>query len=205
MSAYSTSRHSIYEREIQKRETRLRIIENATEAFSRHGFRKISTLDIAKQTKVSHGTIFAHFKSREALLCAVIEDFNTKIVDRLNSLIQKDASLCDRVTLHVASLIDQEDFYRQLVVEAPSLLPKARSVYISLHSAIASIICGSDETAIGIATKDVFITWISILHYHLVNKDVLSPDKPILESKGKEITRLFMSLMGNLKKAEETK
>ncbi|MEO0500569.1 MAG: TetR/AcrR family transcriptional regulator [Pseudomonadota bacterium] len=49
-------------------ETRQRVLEAANELFSRNGFTKTGTADIARAADVSEGSIFYHFGSKRALL-----------------------------------------------------------------------------------------------------------------------------------------
>ncbi|MHB9880572.1 TetR/AcrR family transcriptional regulator [Pacificimonas sp. ICDLI1SI03] len=48
-------------------ETRQRVLEAANELFSRNGFAKTGTADIARAADVSEGSIFYHFGSKRAL------------------------------------------------------------------------------------------------------------------------------------------
>jgi AcrR family transcriptional regulator len=203
LSVYSMSRYSMNKREQQKLETKEKIIRVATFLFSSTGFRDVSTLDIAHGAMVSHGTIFAHFKSREELVYTVIEIFGSNLLSRMNSLVEKDSTLEQVVALHLSSLMDTEDFYRELIIEAPNLPPKARTGFIAIQSGISDIICKSVDKTINLQLNHLFSTWSSLLHYYLSNRDIFAPNASILEKRGKEITRLFMELVSKNKITEE--
>lgn len=54
-------------RDVQREETRAKILEAALKAFSDHGYSAASTRDIANRAGVNQGLITYHFKSKEIL------------------------------------------------------------------------------------------------------------------------------------------
>jgi len=60
-------------RERQREETRNRIIDAASRAFSERGFRAASTRDIAARAGVNQGLITYHFRSKERLWKAALD------------------------------------------------------------------------------------------------------------------------------------
>ena len=66
-------------RQEQKIQTREKLIRVSTEVFSKKGIFSTKTLDVAKASKVSHGTVFSHFSTKEELLIAVIDEVGRKI------------------------------------------------------------------------------------------------------------------------------
>lgn len=187
---------SMNKREQQKLETKGKIEEIATDLFSALGFAAVSTLDVAKKAGVSHGTIFSHFKSREELIFAVVEKFSTKLLTRMNALVTDKMLLRQIVTIHLSCLLDYEDFYRELVIISPRLTGKAKSQYIFLMSSISELISLAKNDSNGLESNEIFTTWISLLHYHLTNRALFSPGESVIENKGKEIRKLFLSLVG---------
>ncbi|MGJ8682450.1 TetR/AcrR family transcriptional regulator [Paraglaciecola sp.] len=69
-------------RELQKQQTRQRIIDVATELFKEYGFENISTRQIAKQTCIANGTLFSHFADKQVLLNVI---FQETIAEKLNN------------------------------------------------------------------------------------------------------------------------
>ena len=49
------------------------ILQAATVLFSKNGFKETSTADLAKMINVAEGTIFYHFKTKDKLFLAVLE------------------------------------------------------------------------------------------------------------------------------------
>ena len=58
---------------MEKRDTRLAIIEAAVEVFARKGYEKATVDEIAAGAAVAKGTVFYNFKSKEDIFFAIIE------------------------------------------------------------------------------------------------------------------------------------
>lgn len=58
--------------------TRARIIEVALRLFSKRGFERASLSDVAKYAGVTRGAVYWHFRDKEELLTAVIEETELK-------------------------------------------------------------------------------------------------------------------------------
>jgi TetR/AcrR family transcriptional repressor of nem operon len=57
----------------RKQITHERIVENAARVMRQSGFGGLGVADIMKQSGLTHGGFYAHFASRDALLCEAIE------------------------------------------------------------------------------------------------------------------------------------
>jgi AcrR family transcriptional regulator len=57
----------------KKQITHERIVETAARAIRRVGFDGVGVADVMKEAGLTHGGFYAHFASREALLCEAIE------------------------------------------------------------------------------------------------------------------------------------
>ncbi len=56
----------------RKEQTHDRIVETASRAIRRSGFQGVGVADIMKQAGLTHGGFYAHFASRDALLCEAL-------------------------------------------------------------------------------------------------------------------------------------
>ena len=54
-------------------DTKVKIIETAVTAFSRHGLRRVSMSDVAEQAHISRQTLYAHYKNKDELFLAAME------------------------------------------------------------------------------------------------------------------------------------
>lgn len=57
------------------------ILQAATALFSEKGFKDASMAELCKMTGVAEGTIFYHFKSKEELFVAILENLRKSITD----------------------------------------------------------------------------------------------------------------------------
>ncbi len=78
-------------------ERRRDILGAATRLFSEKGFDATAVQMIADESKIAAGTIYLHFASKEAILAALHEDFESGLLDRAASvaaelLAEEDAS-----------------------------------------------------------------------------------------------------------------
>jgi AcrR family transcriptional regulator len=61
------------------------ILEAAAKLFSEKGFRETPMAEISRITGAAEGTIFYHFKNKEQLFVAILEDFKRHIIEDFKS------------------------------------------------------------------------------------------------------------------------
>src|SRR5262245_6352874 len=93
-------------RKEQKDATRRLIIRAAEKLFAARGITQTTTADIARAVKLSHGAVFVHFPSREALVVAVIEAFGARLSQAFAEQVSGD--LEGVLRSHLAVLADYE-------------------------------------------------------------------------------------------------
>lgn len=80
----------------RKELTHERIVETAARAIRRTGFQGLGVADIMKEAGLTHGGFYAHFASRDALLCEALEragqDAGAGLARRIASQQPSDAS-----------------------------------------------------------------------------------------------------------------
>ncbi len=62
-----------------------RLLEAATYLFATKGFKDTSMAELAKMTGTAGGTVFYHFKTKEDLYLAVLEDVKIRLVEAFES------------------------------------------------------------------------------------------------------------------------
>ena len=84
------------------------ILANAIQLFARHGYHATAVSDVAAAAGVSHGTVFLHFGSKEALFRAAVLDplakFRDETVQALTGSDSSAAGLRDLVTVHLEGI-----------------------------------------------------------------------------------------------------
>jgi AcrR family transcriptional regulator len=74
-----------------------RILDAAAELLLRHGYRRVTVDDIAQRADVGKGTVYLHWKTREAVFAAV---FEREVQGALDSLVQALGADPDGFLLH---------------------------------------------------------------------------------------------------------
>ncbi len=185
----------------QKEITRQRLIEAAMQLFATKGILATSTADVAEAISMSHGSVFLHFPTRDDLVNAVIDEFGKILSIEFQKSVDQDSGLHQVLKAHLRALQQFEDFYSRLVIESPLLSLKVRGTLFMLQSAIShgifmAVKQGQKSGTIRhIKRHLLFNTWISLIHYYLANKDLFAPQKSVIEEKGDELIRHYMSLV----------
>ena len=70
--------------------TRKRVLASALSLFVKKGYEQTTFTDIAARLKMTKGAVYWHFKSKEALLVALVEEMLEKFQRQLDELMPKD-------------------------------------------------------------------------------------------------------------------
>lgn len=188
-------------RKEQKEKTRLGLVRTAEDLFSRRGIAITTTAEVANAMEVSHGTVFVHFPTREDLVLAVVEKFGERISDELGRRVSEEQSLRQMLKNHVEVVSEFEDFYMRLISESQSLPKGIRSVLYSLNSFLSYRFFAAAKKLMktGELKKfdqpTFFNTWLALVHFQVMNRDLFSEKRPILAHVGDELVRQFFHLI----------
>lgn len=188
-------------RQIQKEQTREKIIKTAYEQFGKRGILNTRMSDIAVAAGISHGSVFAHFETQEALVSTVIEVYCGKIAQRTHELTENSSTVRDLLRAHLSGIKEYEPFYTRLAMEARLLPEQSRSVLSSMQSAVSFHLSRAAEREMreGIIREMpvsfLFNTWMGLINYYLVNGDLFTPDGKVIEHCGEELLDNFMRLI----------
>lgn len=189
------------QRQDQKDQTRKCIVEAALQQFAKDGLTAAKTSDIAMAAKVSHGTIFVHFPTRENLLDTVIEEFGMRISRRLHELADKNCSMEEVLKAHLKGVAEYESFYTRLVTENRLLSESSRNTLIIIQSSISFHILqiAEKEMKAGVLRSIpydlLFNTWIGLVHHYLANGDLFAPGVSVVEQHGNRLVDYFINLI----------
>lgn len=132
-------RKSVDERDDGNR--RRALILGAARLFRRKGFDATSTRDIAAAAGMQSGSPFYHFKTKQALLFAVMEEGMRSALERQRRLLAELAGADPREQLrrlvrnHFEVLLGSgSDFYPVMLYEARSITPRQRAQLADLRS-----------------------------------------------------------------------
>jgi AcrR family transcriptional regulator len=74
-----------------------RILENAEELFTEHGYKAVSIRDIARASEVTNAALYYYFSNKEALFEAVMEQHATRLKANMQQAGEKNASNREKV------------------------------------------------------------------------------------------------------------
>jgi len=188
-------------RQAQKENTRGRILEAACAEFCARGILATRMEDVARAAGVSHGTVFLHFPSQEALVAAVIGEYCGRIAQRTHELAESEQGVRAVLSAHLAGVAEYEPFYTRLVIEQPLLPEACRSAWVGVQSAVSFHLgqAAEGEMAEGkirrMPVHLLFNGWAGLLHYYLANGDLFAPGGHVLARYGEELLNHYMNLI----------
>jgi len=190
-------------RQMQKSNTRKKIIETAYRIFSQKGF-SVATSVIAKEAGVSHGSIFAYFPTLNDLLICVLSDFEENIGKSLHMLAEKCDSIENLLEEHLNVLEKYEAFYSRLISEKNKLPDEAKYTFSFIQSTMAFHFSSVIEREIEKGTVKklpihlLFNTWLGLIHYYLLNKEFFSDSsESVLKRYRAELLHTYLNLIKN--------
>ena len=188
-------------RALQKEQTKALLLKTAYDVFSKKGIMNTRVSDIAQAAELSHGTIFVHFKSQEAMIEEVVAVYGQKIALRTHALAQSCGSLPELLRAHLDGIMEFEPFYTRLVIENRLLPPGARDSFLAVQSAISFHFSQVMQRGRESARKDeipsylLFNMWIGLIHYYLANGDLFAPEGHVIRRYGEALIQGFMKLL----------
>jgi len=189
-------------RQAQKEQTRKKILQAACQVFSEEGFGS-TTQAVAKRAGVSHGAVFAHFPTVGDLLSALLTEFGDSIGARLHRLAENKQGMEELLAEHLAALAEYEAFYVRLLSERSRLPGGARSTLLSIQSAVAFHFYEvatreiREKKVKNLPPHMLFNLWLGLVHYYLLNKDLFSPEEPVLKRYKTELLGSYLTLIQN--------
>lgn len=185
----------------QKEQTKALLLKTAYEVFSKNGIMNTRISDIAEAAKVSHGTIFVHFRSQEALIEEVIGLYGQKIALYAHEYSQDCSGLTDLLRTHLNGIMEYEPFYVRLVLENRILPIGARDAFIAIQSAISLHFSQIAQKEKGlpengkIPTYMLFNMWIGLVHHYIANGDLFAPEGNVIRRYGDFMIECFIKLL----------
>lgn len=188
-------------RKKQKTQTRLSLIQQAEALFSKNGIGNTTTAHVAKANKVSHGALFVHFPTREDLILSVVASFGDRLSAEMGKRFEDDMALKDLLKAHIQVLSEFEDFYMRLISESQSLPPNIRSIVYAMNASLsyrfyrAAQVQMKDGKIKKMTQPEFFNTWMALINYYVMNRDLFLDKTPILTEIGEDVLRHFLNLI----------
>ena len=90
----------------RKAETRSALLEAAATVFARRGMQQASIDEVAEHAGFTKGAVYAHFKSKEELFLAMLDDRFARHAEEIDDLLASDADPEDQARAGAANFID---------------------------------------------------------------------------------------------------
>ena len=181
-------------RQQQKEQTRALLLRTAYDVFSERGIMNTRMSDIAQAAGLSHGAVFVHFPTREALIEETVEAYGGQIAARTHALADDCGSLDELLRAHLDGISAFEPFYTRLVIENRLLPTGARDSWMGIQSAISFHFARVAKQR-AVPPHMLFNLWIGLVHHYLAYGDLFAPEGNVLKRHGDTLIQSFMALL----------
>jgi AcrR family transcriptional regulator len=209
MSKYSVSDKSVKalnlppatSRAQQRDATKRDLVHAGLRMVAERGFAATTTAAIAQASGKAHGTVFLHFKNRDAMVAGLVEELGRTMSQRLAALPGTTASLVDVLDAHLAALFDHEVLYARLLCEASTLPLAARARVFALQSGVAWRLREAHarevlaQTARPMAPVALANIWIALTNHYLMNRDLFAPGASVIATHGGELKAQLLEIV----------
>jgi AcrR family transcriptional regulator len=179
------------------------ILKTATKLFTKKGFLKVSTLEIAEKAGIAHGTLFFHFHDRSELIVACIYKVMEKLAKDLNENARNTDDVEKICNIFLNEIDNYRNFYCRLVKDMPHLPLHIQRMVFSSLSGFSVHFVETIETAQknkiirNFEPKYAMFYWFGVINYMFMYSDMLGT-KRLSEKDKKELVVFFMSSLKNL-------
>lgn len=166
----------------------------------RDGFREASTLDVARRARVSHGLVFAHFATRDALLVEAVSDLGMQMTNAMHALVHDGAPVREVLRAHLRCIQDHEELYARLIAELPFLPARARTAWVGVQSAVSHHLADAYAASVRAGELErlpphlVFNTWVGLVHHYVLSRELFAPGGSVVRKHGPMLVDHFLRL-----------
>ena len=105
--------------------TRSALVEVARRVFTERGFAETSTEEIVREAGVTRGALYHHFKDKQDLFRAVLEDIEVRLTERCTHAVSREKNLKDGLLAGCNEFLDaclEPDVQRIALIDGPAVL-----------------------------------------------------------------------------------
>ncbi len=188
-------------RQIQKQKTREHLLKIAKREFIIKGFLNTATSEISEKAGIAHGTLFLHFKNKDALIVAILDRELEEINLSIQQMIIKAVDLEQLFKQYLDLLQEEEELFAVLARELPFYNEELRRKILFRDSIIRSHFHKTIE--LGIKEKryrDVDVTSVVMflfgtINYYLSLKSIFVKEGSVIEKFKTSIIKTMKSLL----------
>ncbi len=188
-------------RQLQKQKTRLHLLKIAKSEFVKKGFLNTTTSEIADAAGIAHGTLFLHFKNKDALIVEILDKELEEINQAIQQMIAEAVDLEQLLLQYLNLLQKEEELFAVLARELPFYNEELRRKILFRDSIIRSHFHRAIE--LGIKEKkyrDVDVTsavmfLFGTINYYLSLKSIFIKEGSVIEKFKPSIIKTLKDLL----------
>ncbi len=184
----------------KKKQTREKIISAVISVISEEGITDSLVKSVSKTAEVAHGSIFAHFGSKESMLAEAVQNYKTKIWKYL--LPEKSENqLSNALDAHLKLISENENLYTNLILKTSILPEKVRMIVLQLQMEISAYLITAITAGVSgnkIRKLDPILAvnmWLGLVNHYLQNAELFSPGESTIKKHGEALKKFFMELV----------
>jgi len=189
-------------RELHKQQTRNLLLQTARECFVRDGFLQTPVSKISAQAQVAHGTLFAHFQSKDNLILQVIDLEMSEISAAIEELLIEAEEVGEILQQYLNLLAQKEAFFTVLAKETPFYSLDLRRKLIFRDSVIRSYFfqkISEQNNSLSAAEISSALNWLfGTLNYYLANQEIFVQSGSVIEKFRGTIIHTFKKIIGEI-------
>lgn len=189
-------------RQIAKQKTFDRIIQSAKKLIEEKGILHLTTIEIANSAQVAHGTLFAHFETKETLVAKVSQIELIRIAKKLKSIAERKTKIDVLIDNYLSLVAENEKFYAVIAKEFPFLDEKIQQSVLANETIIKNILYKKIEegnSAGQFGVIDITMTvafFFASINYYLSRKEYyISGKGALMNQKKNQISETFLKLL----------
>lgn len=187
-------------RQMSKEKTRNVILDNTALLFDKVGFLNLSSKEIAISSRVSQGTIFLHFKTKEKLLNIVLIDKINMIESKINLSCKIDSTQHKFIKNYLDIYLDNENILSRIYKDysyLPNIVKKRLTLYeVNLKNLFFDNLKNSSMAKINIIDSFIAIeSFFSQIQRNFIEKD-FSNSISVMKQKRGRLLKLYKILFG---------
>ena len=188
-------------RQIQKQETKAKILTAAKQIFMKRGMLNTATSQIAEAAGIAHGTLFLHFPTKDSLIIQLLDIEMVKFSDNIKKLLV-DSSKVEILLIQYLHLIESEElFFSTLARELPFYQSELRRKIIfresiireQFYNAIQDGIAEGAFSEIEIPSTLTFL--FGTINYYLSLRNMFVKDESVIAKFKDSIVNNFMRML----------
>lgn len=82
---------------VQTREVREALLDATDQLLARHGYKKMTIDDLAREVGIGKGSVYLHFSSKEEIALSHIDRIVERVMEQLKTIAEKDISAEERL------------------------------------------------------------------------------------------------------------